>query len=156
MQCDEFMAGKKAKNHRGTGKQKFWTFVIVQEAGKRCYFETVPNRTFETLTNILLKRVPKSCTIYHDDYPSYRNLHTIGYNHETVVHKNEFVTAAGVHTNKAEGLIGLLRQRITRMHGLYNCRTQLIMDEFAYRMSFGENGNIWKALGTDLKKRLNF
>ena len=49
--------------------------------------------------------------IYSDDWGIYRNLEDIGYEHEIVNHRVEFVNEKVAHTNTIEGFLGRLESR---------------------------------------------
>jgi transposase-like protein len=147
VEFDETYVGKKAKNNRGASRQNTIIFGTVARAGTKCSLHIVENVQKATLWSHIEREIDISCPIYSDGLPSYRSLGQIGYAHHVVHHSVEFVTAEGVHTNTIEGLWGLLKQRISRMHGLKSReRIAAHLDEFSYRQSCNVDGSIFNAL----------
>lgn len=158
VEIDESLFGKKGKKvgnrERGTSRQKYSVFGIVEKTGRRCVLYYVQDRKRETLFEIIKRHIDTSCKINHDGFVVYDALGTIGYGHSVVCHNLEFVTADGTHTNTIEGLWGLLKQRISRMHGLPSLESMAaLLDEFSYRQIFSDpRGSIWDPLLQDIKE----
>lgn len=158
VEIDESLFGKKAKKvgdkPRGTSRQKYSVFGIVEKRGRRCVLYYVPDRKRTTLFEIIQRHIDTSCKINHDGAAVYATLGDIGYEHDVVCHNVEFVTAEGIHTNTIEGLWGLLKQRISRMHGLPSFTSLVaLLDEFSYRQNYGSsNGSIWKQFLQDVRE----
>jgi transposase-like protein len=122
-------------------------FGIVARNGTKCAFHIVPDVKKATLLPLIQQHVHTSCEVYHDGLQSYAKLHDCGYVHRVVIHSEEFVTDEGVHTNTIEGLWGLLKQRVARMHGLNSVqRYAAHLDEFSFRQNFSVKGTIWVKL----------
>ncbi len=142
---------KPSKNGQGKRHKKIIVFGIVQRKGTKCVMKVVDNTQKSTLLPIIEQYVPKSAHIFHDGHASYQNLQKIGYSHSTVNHSVEFVAPDGSHTNTIEGLWGLTKQRIARMHGLSTANSlDLHLQEFCFRQNFSINGDIFKKLITIL------
>lgn len=103
VEIDESIFGKKQKYQRGHTTKRQWVFGMAERSTRKTYFIPVENRTKETLLPIIQNKVKTETMIFHDDWPVYRNLEDVGYKHDTVVHKNEFVSKSGVCTNSIEG-----------------------------------------------------
>jgi len=103
VEIDESLFGKVQKYRKGKPFRRQWVFGLVEQSTRKVYFEQVDNRTKATLVGIISKIVRAPATIYHDDWPAYRDLHNSGYNHQTVVHKREFKSKEGTCTNTVEG-----------------------------------------------------
>ena len=103
VEIDESIFGKKRKDSRGRQTKRIWVFGIAERSTKKTCFIPVENRTKETLLPIIQSKVSVDAMIFHDDWPVYRNLEDIGYRHDTVIHKKEFVSKSGVCTNSIEG-----------------------------------------------------
>lgn len=134
VEIDESAFGKRAKYHRGRHCKKIWVFGMVERQTRKLSLHVVQDRRKDTLMPILDKHVKKRAKIYHDDWASYRDLKSYGYEHGTVNHTREFVSSEGVCTNTIEGIWGLVKSRIKKMHGITNREhTQAVLDEFVYR-----------------------
>lgn len=122
VELDESLFGKKRKSvgehPRGAKHEKYSVFGIVEKSGRRSVLYIVPNRKRETLLPLIRKHISTDCHINHDGFVVYNNLAAEGYSHSVVNHNLEFVTPERIHTNTIEGLWGLIKQRIARMHGL--------------------------------------
>ena len=137
VEIDESWFGKKRKYNRGTGRQTTLVFGIVEKGGPRCFFRLVPTNSREQLIPIIKQFIGTDCKINHDGLATYACLHDEGYEHAEVNHSVEFVTDEGVHTNTIEGLWGLVKQRISYMHGLPSLESLAAhLDEYSYRSFF--------------------
>ena len=127
-------------------------FGMVEKKGPRCILRLVDTNSKEQLIPIITKYVEKDCKIHHDGLAKYTNLHHYGYEHEVVNHSEEFVTKDGIHTNKIEGVWGLIKQKISYMHGLPNYTSLAAhLDEFSYRSLYKFDGDITKVWDSFLK-----
>ncbi len=118
---------------------------MVEKKGKKCIFYLVHSNSREDLLPLIKKHISTTVPVYHDGLATYSSLHVEGYKHFEVNHSLEFSTSDGVHTNTIEGLWGLMKQRIARMHGLKSYDGLAAhLDEFSYRQIYSEAGSIWK------------
>ena len=143
-ELDESMFGKKTKNNRGKKYTKSWVFGMVDRGRRNVVLQIVAKRDTQTLLPLILKHIPKSTKVYHDDWAVYRNLHRHGYEHKVVVHTKQFKAKDGTHTNTIEGIWGVLKQRINRMHGIRHENLYLVLDEYCYR--FYHKGHMLEAV----------
>lgn len=138
VEIDESLFGKKAKYGRGTSCQKYLVFGIVERSGTRCILRIVDTNSKERLIPIIRRFVATDCCVYHDGLATYDKLHDYGYTHKRVNHSIEFVTEEGNHTNTIEGLWGLVKQKISYMHGLNSVESlKSHLDDYTYRTFFG-------------------
>lgn len=144
VEIDEACFGKKRKNGKGKMYKKQWVFGITQRKSQKVYFKLVSDRTKSTLLPLILQHISKSAIIHHDDWPGYRNLHQYGYKHLFVKHTDHFKGKDGACTNTIEGLWGVLKQRIARMHGIDSSKLDLYLGEFTFR--YIHNKNMLQAL----------
>ena len=134
------------KRKYGKGKpmsHEQWVFGMAERQTKRTIFKLVEKRNREELLPIIQLHCQPGSTIYHDDFATYRKLHTLGFNHGAVNHSKEFVSKDGVCTNTIEGIWGLLKQKIAAMHGVCQQRLDGVLDEFSYRHYFGIQKDIF-------------
>lgn len=152
VEIDEAVLGKKAKNQRGRRYKNTWVFGMVERQTRNLSLHVVGDRRKETLIPILQKHVSTRAKIFHDDWASYRSLNSYGYDHATVNHTKEFVSPEGTCTNTIEGIWGLVKARIRKMHGIANRRqTQDVLDEFVYR--YRHTGMVFNSLLRDIAKK---
>jgi IS1 family transposase len=149
VELDESLFGKKCKYHKGKVHQRSWVFGIVERHSRNLVLEVVRKRDKATLMPIINEHVSKAAIINHDDWASYRSLANYGYQHKIVIHSKEFKSKDGAHTNTIEGVWGVLKQRLGRMHGLRHQFLPLFLDEYSFRYS--NKGHVLSALLKSLK-----
>lgn len=103
IEIDESFFGKKRKYNKGNATKRQWIFGMIQRNTKKSFFIPVNKRDNSTLIPIIKSKVNKGSTIYHDDWPAYRNLEEEGYISHVVNHSKEFVSVDGTCTNTIEG-----------------------------------------------------
>jgi transposase-like protein len=133
VEIDESAFGKKRKNNRGKRYKKQWVFGITEKRTNKVILEIVSNRSKATLLPIICKHISKEAIIHHDDWAAYRKLSNLGYKHVVVNHSKEFKASNGACTNTIEGIWGVIKQRIARMHGIDPSKLQTYLSEFSYR-----------------------
>lgn len=133
VEIDESSFGKKRKNNKGKRHEKQWVFGITERKTNKVFFEVVSDRKKTTLLPIIRKYVSTSAVIHHDDWPSYRKLCDYGYKHMVVNHTKGFKSKEGACTNTIEGIWGVVKQRITRMHGVKTEKLDEYLKEYIFR-----------------------
>ncbi len=110
VQIDESLFSKR-KNHCGRILPAQWVLGGVESDSKNCFVELVPNRTKESLLEVIRRRVKPGTLIITDCWASYVGLENIGYDHLTVNHTYNFVDPQTlVHTQKVENLCFFLKK----------------------------------------------
>ena len=133
IEIDEGCFGKKRKNNKGKYFKKQWIFGIVERGTRKLLLKIVPDRTQATLLPIITAHISTSANVHHDDWPSYRSLHKMGYQDLIVNHTQTFKGLDGACTNTIEGIWGVLKQRIIRMHGIDSSKLEDYVDEYVFR-----------------------
>ena len=133
VEIDESAFGKKRKNNKGKKYQKKWVFGITERNTNKVFFEVVDDRKKTTLLPIIRKYVSTHAVIHHDDWPSYRKLCDYGYKDMVVNHTKGFKGKDGACTNTIEGIWGVMKQRITRMHGVKLENLDEYLKEYTFR-----------------------
>ena len=147
VEIDESVFSRKRKYGQGNvSSHQQWVFGMVERNTKRTLFKLVRKRNKENLWPLITTHILLGATIHHDDFATYKKLHTLGYVHGAVNHSKEFVSKDGVHTNTMEGTWGLIKQRISSMHGVLQGRIDGVLDEFSYRHFFGIDKDIFWVL----------
>ena len=139
VEIDEACFGKKRKHNKGDLHNKQWVFGITERKSNKVFFQLVSNRTKKTLLPIISRYISKSATLHHDDWPSYRSLSQLGYNDLVVNHTKGFKGPNGACTNTVEGLWGVLKQRITRMHGIELSKLDSYLSEYTFRYYYKDD-----------------
>ena len=136
--------GKKWKYHRGTGRQYYWVFGMVERNSRKAVMQLIERRNTDTLLPIISNYASEWSTIFLDMWAAYNSLENEGFTHDTVNHSEEFVSNTGCCTNTIEGLWGLVKLKIKKMKGVLPHRLPFILDEFMHRYRFGhENGDVY-------------
>ncbi|KAI4293471.1 hypothetical protein PAPHI01_2745, partial [Pancytospora philotis] len=139
VQADESLFAAKQKNHVGRVTPQIWVFGICEKDSVpiKTYFSVVEKRDADALLPLIQQVVIKGSTIHTDEWPAYKKLKELGYKHETVCHKREFVNKKnGAHTQRIESKWGVTKARIKDMRGI--CKSQLpeYLCEFMWRDKF--------------------
>jgi hypothetical protein len=94
-QIDETMLNFKVKSHVGRGpREKIWCFGIVDPTFSPAlgYCCVVPNRTTQTLFEIIRNVCLEGTTIISDEWPAYTRIQeSLSFNHFKVCHKENFI-----------------------------------------------------------------
>ena len=139
IEIDEAYFGKKRKDNKGKCFKKQWVFGITERGSNKVFFKIIDDRKKRTLLPIISKYVSHSAMIHHDDWPAYRSLHDLGYSHIAVKHTKQFKAANGACINTIEGIWGVVKQRISRMHGVELSKLDSYLNEYAFRYSNKKN-----------------
>ena len=133
VEIDEALFGKKRKNNKGKEYKKQWVFGITEKGTNKIFMEIVENRRKTTLLPLIRKYISTSSTLHHDDWSAYRCLRDLGYKDLIVNHSKEFKSREGACTNTIEGLWGVMKQRINRMHGVEFSKLNNHLQEYCFR-----------------------
>ena len=157
LQIDESIFGKKRKYNRGKNFQRFWIFGISDAENHKVHIEIVETRDRETLQNIILKHVipSKETRIVSDGWAAYNQLQDIGFQHEVVIHEQEFVNQDGFHTNSIESVWSQFKNWINSMHGVSHKCYRSYIAEFMFRYNYAGSyrGNCFKKLIEEIAKQ---
>lgn len=142
VQIDETATGK-AKYNRGKSLKRDcnWILGAIDVATSRIAVMHVEDRTMETLSAFVKQNVVPNSTIYSDQWRGYNDLSSIGYNHQTVNHKIQFVNhmpnGVDVHTQKIEATWKVLKDYFKRVHAHHRAYTDEYAKVFAARHNIG-------------------
>lgn len=150
VEVDETKIGKR-KYHRGHRVDGVWVVVGVERAeARRVFCVPVPDRSAETLGNIIRAHVAPGSVVHTDGWRGYSGIETtLGLEHRVVNHSVGFVDGeTGVHTNFVEGTNFAIKRKVP-----IRCRVQGEigghLTEFIWRR-FNE-GNLWVAFISALR-----
>lgn len=136
VEIDEAKVGKR-KYNRGRVIEGQWVFGGIDRSSKKFFVVAVPDRTTDTLLNIIQANVRPGTTIHSDCWRAYRSLPEHGYIHRTVNHSLNFVDPeTGTHTNTIERLWRELRAGIPRFGGTTKEHFDNYLKEFTFKKRF--------------------
>lgn len=142
VQIDETKLGKR-KYNRGHRVDGVWILAGVEKTVERKVFLVhVPDRTSNTLLEIIKNRVRPGSIIITDMFRSYAGLSNLGFNHMTVNHSVTFKdTRTGANTNTIEGTNNALKIQIRPRNRTKDVDDFLI--EFIWRRK--HQNDLWEA-----------
>ena len=112
VEIDESKFGKR-KFHKGRRVDGVWVFGGIERETKLCFFQTVENRTADTLVSIIKDNILPGTTIISDCWKAYDSLSKEGFNHLKVNHSVNFVDPdSGSHTNTIESTWRALKKSL--------------------------------------------
>jgi transposase-like protein len=139
MEIDESLFGR-AKYNRGRAlkREPFWVFGMMDNDTRRVAICPVERRNEATLVPIVMDSVVPATTIYSDEWSAYANLGQ-GFDHKTVNHSIQFMTADGVNTNGIEAdwssAKRFLRHRSCHQREQYGS----LLSEWGFRRNLGND-----------------
>ena len=128
----------KAKHNVGKhlALPQLWVFGAIDQVTRRVVVESVESRDADTLLPIIVSTTVPGSTVFSDMWKAYNQLSAIGYTHQTVNHKVNFVDPqTGVHTNRVEGMWGLIKRWMRRK----DCRHRSTFDAHLHEWAFRQN-----------------
>jgi transposase-like protein len=146
VEIDESKFGKR-KYNKGHHVEGAWVFgARERENGKNCFFVVVEDRKKETLIPLIQSRIQSGSIIYSDCWSSYACLNSLGYEHYTVNHSENFKDpVTGVHTNSIEGTWQKIKHGVTfPRFGVRKEHLASYLAEYHWRCRFGDE-ELWHA-----------
>ena len=135
---------------RGRGAQNNTAIIGIQEKGGSVVAKVVDNCKFDTLYSFAKSIAKVGSEIHTDEFRGYARFKR-GFNHKTVNHKREYVSADKITTNGVENFWGLLKRGIKgQFHHLSKFYLQHYINEFAFRFNlrkFSQEAIFDKMLG---------
>lgn len=126
--------GKWVHNWGAFSTRKAPILGLVERGGK-VIIQTIPDRSRDTLLNIILNHVTPGSTIYTDAHPSYQNLSPL-YNHDYVNHSAKEYVRGNIHTNTIENVWSMFKKSIRNAHHhISDKHSQLYCDQTAFRFN---------------------
>lgn len=142
VQVDESATGR-AKYHCGRALKRecAWVVGAVDDDTNRIAVEQVPDRTQETLSAFICKSVQNKSTVHSDCWRGYNNLISLGFDHDTVNHKEEFVKenddGSITHTQKIEGNWTSMKKFVNHHSAHRRIYTDSYIKNWAFRRNIG-------------------
>ena len=150
VEVDETKIGKR-KYNRGHRVEGIWVVVGIERTeSRRVFCIPVPDRSAETLADIIRAHVAPGSVVHTDGWRGYSGIEgTLSLEHRVVNHSLGFVDAeTGVHTNFVEGTNFAIKRKVP-----IRCRVQGEigghLSEFIWRRL--NEGNLWAAFISALR-----
>ena len=120
VEVDETYVGGKRRGRKqgftGRGaKGKTIVFGILERDGE-LFTKVVPNASRKSLIPPILGQVPVGTRISSDEWPPYKILTGLGYNHRTVEHGRKVWARGDTHVNTLEAFWSMLKRSIRGTH----------------------------------------
>jgi len=138
VQIDESLFSHKVKYNRGRApREQTWVFGLVDTSRAPAigHMEIVPNRSQDTLLEVIARVCRPGTIIHSDEWRAYRNIHErLRFEHRTVNHSLHFVDpVSGVHTQAIESYWSRQKLRIKEMKGIKTHLLPEYLSEFMWK-----------------------
>ncbi|XP_076249183.1 uncharacterized protein LOC143188673 [Calliopsis andreniformis] len=141
VEIDEAKIGHR-KYNRGRIIEGNWIFRGIERDSKKCFLVPVPNRSQETLLDVIKKWILPGTTIISDCWTSYKCLENNNFQHLTVNHSLNFVNPeTGAHTQNIERLWRDVRSSIPR-YGARDYHMEGYIAEYIFKRIFPHKNRI--------------
>lgn len=138
VEVDEAQVGRR-KHNRGRIPSEVWVVGGVERASNplNCFIEIARRRNQEALTAVIQRRIDSRSRIVTDCWSGYNRLRTLGLQHDTVNHSQNFIspTDHAVHTQNVENLWKCLRKFLSTKGAYKRKNLSSYLDEFIFRKS---------------------
>jgi hypothetical protein len=132
------LRAKPTRNRHARPRPTKWVFAMFDRRQNAGVIKLVPNRSADVLVPIIQEHCTPGAVIYSDGWQAYRFLNDLGFNHQTVVHRDYFVDPeTGVHTNNVESFWKRFKTKFKRMNGVAPTKIESYIDEFLWLERFG-------------------
>lgn len=116
-----------------------WVFGLYDTVKKFGCVEMVPDRSSATLIPLIKKWVLPGTIIQSDGWSAYGGISNHGFQHEVVIHENNFVDPiTGVHTNAVEAYWQRCKKKFKRINGAISEMIPSYLDEFMWIERYGK------------------
>ena len=133
VEIDETMMVKR-KSNAGRILPAIWVVGGICRDTEMCFAERVPDRTAETLEEVIIEHVLPGTTIHTDMWSGYTNIEECGYIHKVVNHSKNFVNPEdGTHTQKIERFWRGLKDVRKRYQGIPESEIDSHIHEYLWR-----------------------
>ena len=148
---DETAIGGNRKYARGRfKKQPRWLFGIVDKNAHKIHLQFIHKRSNLEIHPIIYQHVIHQSTINSDGAKVYKNLPNMGFNHNIVIHKREFMTIDGIHTNYIENVWGNLKMELKHLRGSQGRMVDGHIDDYMYHYNCKHEGPIFNLMFQDI------
>ncbi|KAG0423924.1 hypothetical protein DMUE_6117 [Dictyocoela muelleri] len=153
VQVDETMLNYKCKSHRGRSASNRTDALCIVECSSgitRAYAQVIEDRRASTLIPIICSQVAPGSIIWTDEHRSYSQLNSLGFWHDTVCHKYEFINSStGTNTQAVESFNNEVKYMIKQHKGVLTSYRQEFLNTFCF---FFNNKKVLFERGLELLK----
>jgi IS1 family transposase len=129
---------RRRKAHKGRKRNEVWVFgaVVRGSIHRQSFMKIVKNRKKATLQRVIVGSINnKVKMIVSDGLPAYEDINSLGFNHKTVNHSENYVLPEDkqVHTQTIEGYWKHLRAFLSRKKAYRRNNLSRFLREFIFR-----------------------
>lgn len=139
VQIDETGLNFKVKSHRGrspVNKTDALCIIEFDNCITRAFTCVIKDKKASTIIPIICDNVEIGSTIHTDEHRSYSSLNNIGFNHDTVCHKYEFVNSeTSANTHAVESFNNELNLDIKRRKGVKTHKRPEFLNEYTWKFN---------------------
>ena len=152
VQVDETSLNFKVKSHRGRSpinKTDALCIVEFDTRISRAFACVISDKKASTILPIIHQNIERGSVIHTDEHKSYFRLNELGYIHDTVCHKYEFVNSiTGANTQAVESFNNELNLDVKRRKGVATMKRPEFLKEFVWKFNNREKRflKIWELL----------
>ena len=133
-----------------------WLLGIVNKEDHKAVVQFIEKRDFINIIPLITRHVEAGCTINTDGAKVYNALNSMNYTHNVVIHKNEFVTATGIHSNWIENFWDNLKMKLKGIRGSQKEMLDAQTDEYLYGYNRINEGSVFQLLINDISRFIQF
>lgn len=135
IEVDEtYVGGKATSQHQGRSPTKKAPVVAIIQRDGQARTRVIKSVSAKNLMKALRDHMDIESTVMTDDFPSYRNVDEVFYQHQAVVHSKQEYVRGEVHVNTCESFFALLKRGLMgSFHHVSRKHLQRYSDEFAFR-----------------------
>jgi transposase len=134
VEADETYIGGKHKGRSGRGAHGKTPVIGVLERGGSIVAKATPDVSSDSVVTNIAKTTRLGATVMTDEFPSYRPLGRVGFDHKTIKHREHKYVDGDIHTNGIESFWAQLKRSINgTFHHVSPKHLQKYLNEFSYR-----------------------
>ena len=128
------------KNNAGRILPEIWVVGGICRQTHECFAKVIPNRTAETLEQVIKDYIQPHTIIHTDMWKGYTNIKKNGYIHKTVNHSKNFINPVdGTHTQNIERFWRGLKDVRKRYQGIPSTQIESHIYEYLWRKTCNVN-----------------
>lgn len=128
----------KRKSNRGRIGNPIWVFGGIERNTRKSFLVSVPNRSRDTLMEIINQKIKPGSRIISDKWAAYRCLYqSTVYSHEEINHSVNFIDPNDfeIHTQNVECMWNHAKTKLRNQHGTSSRLFEGYLIEFMFRYS---------------------
>ena len=151
-QIDESAFGRAKYNvGKALARPTYWVFGAIDCATRRVMMEHVEARDAETLLPIIESVIEPASVIHSDCWKAYSGLAAMGYEHDTVNHRENFVSPTGANTQMIEATWGACKRWLRARNARTRSTIMQHVHEWCFRRNMGASfAEAWASINQQL------